>query len=96
MESFFGTLKTECLHHFKFKTRDPARQVVFDYIEVFYYRIRRQAPIQNQAPADYAQAFYKNELQIAACLNNLPVHSIGISSNIANPPTSPPVANSRR
>ena len=36
MESFFGTLKTECLHHFKFKTRDQARQVVFDYIEVFY------------------------------------------------------------
>ena len=35
MESFFGTLKTECLHHFKFKTRDQARRVVFDYIEVF-------------------------------------------------------------
>ena len=66
MESFFGTLKTECLHHFKFKTRDQARQVVFDYIEVFYNRIRRHATIQNQVPADYAQAFYKNELQIAA------------------------------
>jgi putative transposase len=26
MESFFGTLKTACLHHFKFKTRDQARQ----------------------------------------------------------------------
>ena len=66
MESFFGTLKTECLHHFKFKTRDQARQVVFDYIEVFHNRIRRHATIQNQVPADYAQAFYKNELQIAA------------------------------
>ena len=66
MESFFGTLKTECLHHFKFKTRDQARQVVFDYIEVFYNRIRRHATIQNQVPADYAQKFYKNELQIAA------------------------------
>jgi putative transposase len=66
MESFFGTLKTECLHHYKFKTRDQARQVVFDYIEVFYNRIRRHATIQNQAPADYAREFYKNELQIAA------------------------------
>ena len=66
MESFFGTLKTECLHHFKFKTRDQARQVVFDYIEVFYNRIRRHAKIQNQVPADYAQQFYKNELLIAA------------------------------
>ena len=66
MESFFGTLKTECLHHFKFKTREHARQVVFDYIEVFYNRIRRHATIQNQAPADYANQFYKNKLQIAA------------------------------
>ena len=66
MESFFGTLKTECLHHFKFKTREHARQVVFDYIEVFYNRIRRHATIQNQVPADYANQFYKNELQIAA------------------------------
>ena len=66
MESFFGTFKTECLYHFKFKTRDQAWQVVFDYIEVFYYRIRRHATIQNQVPADYAQKFYKNELQIAA------------------------------
>ena len=66
MESFFGTLKTECLHHYKFKTRDQAKQVVFDYIEVFYDRIRRHATIQNRAPADYANQFYKNELQIAA------------------------------
>ena len=66
MESFFGTLKTECLHHFKFQTRDQARQVVFEYIEVFYNRIRRHATIQNQVPADYAQQFYKDELQIAA------------------------------
>ncbi len=66
MESFFGTLKTECLHHYKFKTRDQAKQVVFDYIEVFYNRVRRHATIQNQVPADYAREFYKNELQIAA------------------------------
>ena len=66
MESFFGTLKMECLHHYKFKTRDQAKQVVFDYIEVFYNRIRRHATIQNQVPADYAQQFFKNELPIAA------------------------------
>ena len=66
MESFFGALKTECLHHYKFKTRDHAKQVVFDYIEVFYNRIRRHATIQNHVPADCAQQFYKNEQQIAA------------------------------
>ena len=48
------TLKTECLHYFKFKTSDQARQVVIDDIEVFYNRIRRHATIQNQVAADYA------------------------------------------
>jgi putative transposase len=54
------------MHHYKFKTRDQAKQFVFDYIEVFYNRIRRYATIQNQVPADYANQFYINELQIAA------------------------------
>ena len=36
MESFFGTLKTECLHHYRFATREEARRVVFEYIEVIY------------------------------------------------------------
>jgi len=35
MESFFGTLKTECLHHYKFKTRAEAKRVTLEYIEVF-------------------------------------------------------------
>ncbi len=35
MESFFGTLKTESLHHYRFKTRANARRVIFEYIEVF-------------------------------------------------------------
>jgi putative transposase len=39
MESFFGTLKTECLLHYKFKTRDEANRVTFEYIEVFYNRM---------------------------------------------------------
>jgi hypothetical protein len=48
------------------KTHEHARQVVLEYIEVFYNRIQRHATIQNQVLADYAHEFYKNELQIAA------------------------------
>ena len=48
MESFFGTLKNECLHHYKFKIRAEARKVTFEYIEVFYNRIRRHAKLRNQ------------------------------------------------
>ena len=56
MESFFGTLKTECLHHYKFKTRAEAKRVTFEYIEVFYNRIRRHAKINHQIPADFAKS----------------------------------------
>ena len=56
MESFFGTLKNECLHHYKFKTRAEARKVTFEYIEVFYNRIRRHAKLNNQIPAEFAKA----------------------------------------
>jgi putative transposase len=54
MESFFGTLKTESLHHYCFRTREQARRLIFEYIEVFYNRIRRHAKINNQSPADFA------------------------------------------
>ena len=66
MESFFGTLKTESLHHYRFTTREQARQVVFEYIEVFYNRIRRHAKIGNQVPADFANQYYANRHRPAA------------------------------
>ena len=66
MESFFGTLKTERLYHYRFTTREQARQVVFEYIEVFYNRIRRHAKIGNQIPTDFAHPFYVSRQQPAA------------------------------
>lgn len=66
MESFFGTLKTECLHHYEFKTRDEAKPVTFEYIEVFYNRIRRHAKLKNQIPADFAKTYMQNKEKNAA------------------------------
>ena len=74
MESFFGTLKTESLHHYRFATRAQAQQVVFEYIEVFYNRIRRHAKLDNQIPADVAHQFYASKQQSVAELKYLPVH----------------------
>ena len=65
MESFFGTIKTESLPHYRFKTRENAKRVIFEYIEGFYNRIRRHAKIGNQIPADFAIQYYINN-QIAA------------------------------
>jgi transposase InsO family protein len=52
-ESFFHTLKTECTHHERFKTREEARKVVFDYIEVFYNHHRRHSYLGYVSPAQY-------------------------------------------
>ena len=65
MESFFGTIKTESLHHYRFKTREHAKRVIFEYIEVFYNRIRQHAKIGNQIAADFANQYYISN-QIAA------------------------------
>ena len=38
MESFFASLKTERVHHTRFRTRAEAKAAVFEYVEVFYNR----------------------------------------------------------
>lgn len=60
MESFFGSLKTESLHHYRFATREAARREIFDYIEVFYNQIRRHAKIGYLAPAEFVKRYYAN------------------------------------
>jgi transposase InsO family protein len=40
MESCFGSLKTELVHHARYKTRDAARHDLFAYIEGYYNRQR--------------------------------------------------------
>ena len=50
MESFFHTLKSELVMHCDYKTRDQARASLFDYMEVFYNRLRRHSTINYVAP----------------------------------------------
>lgn len=52
-ESFFHTLKTELTHHLKFTTRAEAKRAIFEYIEVFYNRIRIHSANDYLSPADY-------------------------------------------
>jgi putative transposase len=49
-ESFFGTLKKELVHHERFRTRKEARAAIFDYIEIFYNRIRIHSSLNYQSP----------------------------------------------
>jgi len=53
MESFFGTLKKELVHHRRYRTREEARRDIFEYIEVFYNRERLHSSLGYLSPADY-------------------------------------------
>lgn len=52
-ESFFGTLKTELVHHEKYKTREDARLGIFDYIESFYNRTRLHSHLNYLTPEEF-------------------------------------------
>lgn len=56
MESFFHTLKTECVDFEDYKTRWEARSSIFSYIELFYNRKRRHSAIGYKSPMAYEQA----------------------------------------
>ena len=45
MESFFGTLKTELVHHREYPDRNTARRELFAYIENYYSRARIHSAI---------------------------------------------------
>lgn len=52
-ESFFHTLKTELTHHCKFKNQQEAKNVIFEYIEVFYNRIRIHSANNYLSPVEF-------------------------------------------
>ncbi len=58
MESFWGTLKQELVHHRRYRTRQEAIQDITEYIEIFYNRQRRQARLGFLSPVAYEQRFY--------------------------------------
>ena len=53
-ESFFATLKKECIHFRHFATREKLRQAVFAWIEGFYNNRRVQARLGFMSPRAYA------------------------------------------
>jgi transposase InsO family protein len=53
MESFFHTLKTEHVYFERYKTREEAKQSIFEYVEVFYNRKRRHSTIKYLSPVEF-------------------------------------------
>ena len=52
-ESFFATIKKELIHRSHFKTRREAASAIFEYIEVFYNRIRKHSKLGYTSSAQY-------------------------------------------
>ena len=53
LESFFGKLKSELVHHCDYRTRDEARVSIFEYVEMFHNRRRRHSFQDYLAPEAY-------------------------------------------
>jgi putative transposase len=56
MESFFASLKKELVHDEDYATKAEARSSIFEYIEVFYNRVRRHSSLGYRSPVEYERA----------------------------------------
>lgn len=61
MESFWGTLKNELVHHRHYDTRAQAIHEITEYIEMFYNRQRRHSRLGNLSPAAFAQQWFRQQ-----------------------------------
>lgn len=62
MESFWGSLKNEMIHHQRYATRANAEAAIKEYIEIFYNRQRRHSRLGYESPARFAENFGKQAL----------------------------------
>ncbi|RBH51976.1 IS3 family transposase, partial [Pseudomonas sp. MWU13-2860] len=58
IESFWGTLKNELVHHRRYATRAEAEASIREYIEIFYNRQRRHSRLGNLAPAEFTRRYW--------------------------------------
>lgn len=60
-ESFLSTIKIEMIYHEHYATRAQAKATIFEYIEIYYNRQRRNAAIGNVKPAAFRRRFYQQQ-----------------------------------
>ena len=62
MESLWGALKTELVHHRRFSTREQATQEITEYVEIFYNCIPKQARLGYLLPAAFDKKHYAEKI----------------------------------
>ena len=60
MESFFGTLKQELIHHRYYQTRAEATSDIFFYLEAFYNRRRLHSSLNYLSPVDFERRYFNH------------------------------------
>ena len=65
-ESFFANMKKEQVHWSHFKTVDEARQIIFEYIEVFYNRKRVQKRLGYLSPIQWLKQWQQMDSKLVA------------------------------
>ncbi len=61
-ESFFHTLKTELVYFESYQTRTEAKSSVFEYIEMFYNRIRLHSSLNYCSPEEFERCWFENDV----------------------------------
>jgi putative transposase len=68
MESFFGTLKSERVHHIAYRNRDEATTDLFYYIEGWYNRRRLHSSLAYESPEAFERLYHKcHEAGLTPC-----------------------------
>ena len=63
-ESFFNTLKRELVNEQTYKNIDEARSSIFEYIEIFYNKIRRHSYCDYESPDNFEKVFYNQQRSV--------------------------------
>ena len=64
-ESFFHTMKTEHIYLTHYRTREEAKTSIFEYIEVFYNRLRLHSTLGYMSPLEFEKAWKNQNVEVA-------------------------------
>lgn len=64
-ESFFHTMKTEHIYLTHYRTREEAKTSIFEYIEVFYNRLRLHSTLGYMSPLEFEKAWENQKVEVA-------------------------------
>ena len=61
-ESFFKSLKAECVYQHKFTDKEQAALIVFEYIETWYNRKRQHSALGYLSPEEFGRNLNKQNI----------------------------------